>query len=262
MGDMMDIWLPPKPAIIRPAETELRRDWRRPHAKEANFAPGWFPGGALAVAAPPSLTLSAQASAFGTNSIGAAATVACPTVIAGDLIVVYSIVDNGDAVTPTASSPASGFTSARNDSLTNGRAVVWYKIAAGTESGSTLTGMTPLGDPLPTVSAILVATFRGSSAIASVSVGSAAGQATTGNPNAQVVTSSSGVAPLVVICAATGTANLTGFGFSPSADGNVTTTGSISTLQWKIYNSAPADVTVDFGDRGTNYLQSMYFACS
>jgi hypothetical protein len=36
----MDLWLPPKPAIIRPAPADLRR---------ANFLPGWFPG---AVAGP------------------------------------------------------------------------------------------------------------------------------------------------------------------------------------------------------------------
>jgi len=33
---MMDLWLPPKPAIIMPAP------------KQANFLPGWFPGGGIA----------------------------------------------------------------------------------------------------------------------------------------------------------------------------------------------------------------------
>ncbi len=257
---MMDLWLPPKPAIIRPAEADLRRDWRRPHAKEANFAPGWFPAGAMGGVP---LTLAGQASANAQGTSGTAATIACPTVIAGDLIVLYNIVENGDGVTPTAVAP-SGFTTARNDSVNppGGRALCWYKIAAGTESGSTLTGMVSSADPLPTVNAILVATFRGSRPIASVSLQSAAGQATQSNPSAQVVTSGSGVAPLIVIAAATGTANLTGFSFSPSSDGNTTTSGSISTLQWKIYNSSPVDVTVDFGDRGTNYLQTFYLACS
>lgn len=46
----MDFWLPPKPAIIRPASDELRRDWRR--AKRANFLPGWFPGAAFAPRGP------------------------------------------------------------------------------------------------------------------------------------------------------------------------------------------------------------------
>ncbi len=42
----MDLNPPPKPAIIRPAPAELRRDWRRTPAREASFAPGWFPAGA------------------------------------------------------------------------------------------------------------------------------------------------------------------------------------------------------------------------
>lgn len=42
----MDIWLPPKPAIIRPLQQEVRHFG---DAKKANFLPGWFPG---AVAGP------------------------------------------------------------------------------------------------------------------------------------------------------------------------------------------------------------------
>lgn len=76
----MDIWLPPKPAIIRPASADLRRDWKRP--KEASFLPGWFPGGAVAGPAGPSLSVvSAGDSAnnaveytFSSVSFGAAAT--------------------------------------------------------------------------------------------------------------------------------------------------------------------------------------------
>lgn len=44
----MDFWLPPKPAIIRPAPADMRQNWRR-EPKKANFVPGWHPG---AVAGP------------------------------------------------------------------------------------------------------------------------------------------------------------------------------------------------------------------
>ncbi len=40
----MDFWLPPKPAIIRPASNDLSRDWRR-EPKKASFLPGWYPAG-------------------------------------------------------------------------------------------------------------------------------------------------------------------------------------------------------------------------
>src|SRR5882672_2885076 len=43
---MIDLWLPPKPAIIRQAEPELIK---------ANFLPGWFPAGAAVATPPPSL---------------------------------------------------------------------------------------------------------------------------------------------------------------------------------------------------------------
>jgi hypothetical protein len=41
----MDLWLPPKPAIIRPAAQEVRQSGG---PKKANFLPGWFPAGAVA----------------------------------------------------------------------------------------------------------------------------------------------------------------------------------------------------------------------
>src|SRR5262245_21099897 len=40
------LWLPPKPAIIRPADANLKR---------ANFLPAWFPAGAAAAAAFPTI---------------------------------------------------------------------------------------------------------------------------------------------------------------------------------------------------------------
>lgn len=85
---MIELWLPPKPAIIRPASDELRRDWRRPATnessfapKQANFLPGWFPGGAVAGPAGPDLSFLSgnsntanQASyTFSSLSFGAAA---------------------------------------------------------------------------------------------------------------------------------------------------------------------------------------------
>lgn len=52
----MDIWLPPKPAIIRPAPADLRQFG---DPKKANFAPGWFPG-AVAGPAPPDFSHTAS----------------------------------------------------------------------------------------------------------------------------------------------------------------------------------------------------------
>lgn len=75
----MDFWLPPKPAIIRPAPHDLRRDWHK-EPKKANFAPGWFPG-AVAGPFPPDFSHTASAAddsnllayTFTAQAIGAAA---------------------------------------------------------------------------------------------------------------------------------------------------------------------------------------------
>jgi hypothetical protein len=45
----MDIWLPPKPAIIRPAPADLRQFG---DPKKANLLPGWFPGAVAGPSAP------------------------------------------------------------------------------------------------------------------------------------------------------------------------------------------------------------------
>ncbi len=63
----MDFWLPPKPAIIRPAPHDLRRDWHK-EPKKANFAPGWFPG-AVAGPFPPDFSHTASAVDDGNTTV-------------------------------------------------------------------------------------------------------------------------------------------------------------------------------------------------
>lgn len=62
----MDFWLPPKPAIIRPAPDDLQRDWRR-EPKKANFPPGWFPAGAAAAGGPDLSVVSTDTDATNTG---------------------------------------------------------------------------------------------------------------------------------------------------------------------------------------------------
>jgi hypothetical protein len=62
---MMDLWLPPKPAIIRPAAQDVRQFG---DPKKANFLPGWFPGGAVAGPAGPSLSVVANATDGGSGT--------------------------------------------------------------------------------------------------------------------------------------------------------------------------------------------------
>jgi hypothetical protein len=93
----------------------------------------------------------------------------------------------------------------------------------------------------------------------------AAGEVNDGNPSAQTVNASGGLAPLVVFGAYSergsgGGVNPRTFtvGGSAAKDGEVNST-SFCYLAWKIYNSSPADVVVDMDDEGAgNGLQSFY----
>jgi hypothetical protein len=178
------------------------------------------------------------------------------TLAAGDLAV---MVDSGDStsngVPPTTVVP-SGFTSIVNTAnATSHRQICSYKILTGSESGS-LTGMDGVDNDRK---AMVI--FRGSSPIASVTVGSALGQQTTGNPTAQVPAASGGTPPLIVFgaySAANGGTPVDPRSFTPAKDGEVSPNTSCY-LAWKIYNSAPADVTIDMDDEGAmNILQSFY----
>lgn len=183
-----------------------------------------------------------------------AQTITAPAdIIAGDLLVILDRAENvsGDptSVTPT------GFTTINNAVAAFVKQNLSYKIAAGTEGGSSITGM--VGTEY-TRKAMYV--FRGGIPITSVTVGSAAGQIISTDPTAQVVAASAGTPPLIVI----GGYSVYGAGvvdprtFSTTKDGEVTPSTDFY-LAYKVYNSSPADTTIDMDDEGAeNALQSCY----
>lgn len=201
----------------------------------------------------PALTLSQVLSATSTGT-----TIAWPaTLAAGDLAVLVDSADSTlDGVPPSTVVP-SGFTSIVNTANgTSHRQICSYKILTGSESGS-LSGMNGVDNDRK---AMVI--FRGSSPITSVSVGSATGQQTTTNPTAQVPAASGGVAPLIVFGAYFATSAVSPRNFTPAKDGEVNPSTNLY-LAWKIYNSAPADVTIDMDDEGIlNILQSFYLQVS
>jgi hypothetical protein len=110
--------------------------------------------------------------------------------------------------------------------------------------------------------------FRGNVPIAVATPNTWGHEITANNPVAQSVTASGGTPPLVVFggyrsnSAAVDPRTFT-VGGSPAKDGEVASTSNLSYLAWKIYNSSPADVSVDMDDEGgTNMLQSGYIACT
>jgi hypothetical protein len=213
-----------------------------------NFLPGWHPG---FIASARRLSTISQVLSSGSS----AATIAAPSGIqAGDLIVL------ADAATSIGSTPAlvtpSGFTNLTNASDANDRMACWYKLADGTEGGASYTGMSG-GSQTRKVMAV----FRGDIPAISITPADAdSGAFTSGDPASQIITSASGAPPLVVCSAYYGTTgSISPRSFTPAKDGEVNPSGSTALyLAWKIYNAAPADVTVDMGDHGVNCLQSFY----
>jgi hypothetical protein len=220
-----------------------------------SFLPGMFPAGAAASGAAP-LTLTQVLSATSTAS-----TIAVPGgVIPGDLIVLW------DASANASGAPASvvpgGFTNIVENSVggTGGlRCIISAKIAVGTEGGTNLTG---LNGSVNRPKDLYV--FRGSSPLTAFLAVDPASEVTQNNPAAQVVNASGGTPPLIVIAGyyCGQTASVDPRSFSPAKDGEINAT-AYSYLAYKIYNTSPADVTVDQDDEtGSNQLASCYIQCS
>lgn len=191
------------------------------------------------------------------SATSTAETITAPaTVNEGDwLVLVDFVVDSGGS--PSSVVP-SGFTEIATDAASFARMTLSHKLADGTEDSATLTGMT--GD-FGVGKALYQ--FRGDVDITSVNLSTANTQATTGNPSSSNAGggASGGTAPLVVLAAyATfGGTPVNPRDFSPTEDGELVAASGALYLLHKIYNTSPADVTVDMDDEGSeNYLFDVY----
>ena len=103
--------------------------------------------------------------------------------------------------------------------------------------------------------------FRGNNRIKSFAAQDYAEEGAAGNPAAQVCNASLGAVPLIVLGAYGNESNVTTSTFSTTADGTLDTVELIS--KYKIYNSSPADTTIDMDDDGArNMLASCYIEVS
>lgn len=230
-----------------------------------NFLPGWNSG---FIAAAARLTQITQVLSATSNE---SATITAPVGIqAGDLLV---MLDYAGALGPLPTEVIpTGFTSIASITTGTQRFIASYKLADGTEGGTSITGMNP--STLDGNATKIMAVFRGNIPATLITLVDVGSEITTGNPAAQTVTAATGVAPLVVIgaygCGPSGLVNPRTFtvGGSPAKDGelNAFADGAYSDvdawLAWKIYNASPADVVVDMDDESTNALVSAYLQMS
>jgi hypothetical protein len=205
----------------------------------------------------PRLTLAFRSSATSAN---AGANTTAPSDIArGDLIV------HSDFAITTGAMPAtavpSGFTSINESSeaagASQGKAILSYKVADGSEAGATLVGMDGgLGEGK------VVLVFKANLPIRFVATGSVNGQVIDTDTTEQIVTASLGAAPLIVFAHM---ANGSGAAqdprtFTPSPDAEVSAATNLYLL-YKIYNTLGSDTTVNTADEGvSNALQSCYIS--
>jgi hypothetical protein len=188
------------------------------------------------------LTLTKVGEAAGVTSV------TWPSVAAGDLAVCWNYSSSGSSeVVPTGFSKRYG---AASGSI---RCVMSHKLCTGSESG-TLAGMVQGIGPTAPVMALVI--FRGSAEVVLATPSPWNGQVTTGNPSAQLVAAAGQDNPLIVVAGYGATGAINPRLFSTTADGEVSP-DSTCYLLWKIYNTAPADTTVDMDDEGSgNALSS------
>lgn len=198
-----------------------------------------------------SLAIPVASLSFIASTTSTASTVTAPASIdAGDLLVILE--GAGGSVS---GSLASGFTLAREDingpTQTNIR--IGYKIADGSEDSASLGGYSA------SVMRKIVLQFRGDVAISSIAVQDDDGEITTGNPASQTVTSSGGTTPLIVFGHYFSNGTVDPRTFSPTETGEVSSDSDLHYAKYLIYNSSPANVSVDMDDEGgVNALQSLY----
>lgn len=218
-----------------------------------NFLPGWYPSTALGAKLS---VISFFGSSTAAGNAGTTSITAPSSILPGDLMVLSNTSSAGSA----AAVVPSGFTQVNTGIVGGTRMVTSYKIADGTEGGSSLTGMTA-----DTSWQACLYVFRGNVAIKTITAASVNGEATAGDPVTQTVTASGGTPPLVVFGTYRGSTPAAR-SFSPAADGSIANgapfAGTLS-LAYKIYNTSPADVSIDMTDEGiANLMQSFYLACT
>lgn len=116
---MIDLWLPPKPAIIRP------------HIEKASFLPGMFPAGAAAAIASSFPIVQATNSGFTSSSASSYAAPLPASIQAGELLLLF-VATNNTVTHTTPSGWSLGFT----QSSSGARLSCFYKVASGSEGSS------------------------------------------------------------------------------------------------------------------------------
>lgn len=181
----------------------------------------------------------------GSNTSGGSTVTAPSDIRPGDVLALSDRANNSSGI-PSTVTPTGWTTPANaNFSLTDHRSMFSYKLADGSEGGTTITGMNGNAGNNK-----IIAAFRANVPITSISAPAFTGAMTDGNPSAIVLSIAALQTPLLVFgCYGAGTA-VDPRSFTPAADGEITASVFFH-MKYKIYNAAPADTTIDMDDESS-----------
>lgn len=194
-----------------------------------------------------------EAVSYITDAVNNANDLPYPTgIMAGDLLVFAEYAENASG-NPTSAVP-SGFTELWTQAIsTVGTYTCSFGIADGTEEGATIDAM--VGN---SVNRHMLMVFRGNVPLTSATPSVVNKELTSTNPTAQTVLASGGTVPLIVFAWYRASAAIDPRTFTPAADFEINS-ATANWMKCKIYNSAPANVSVDMNDEGTNNLVASCF---
>jgi hypothetical protein len=212
----------------------------------AGFARLGVPSGAAA----PSLTFIASAVA------ATGATIAVPASAAvGDLAVLLDSARNSASVIPTKAIPTDwtevADVTGSGVTTTRGRSNISYKVLEAGEPGANVTGMDD------TAEGKIVLIFRPSAPIVSVTPSTATGEITLGDPAQQSIAMAAAAAPVIGVAQWYGASAVDPRTASPAM--SEVANGTPHFAKYVVYNSAPADHTINMDDDGNlNCLQAVF----
>jgi len=192
---------------------------------------------------------------FVTSATSTTTSIVCPTVQAGDIIVLFNYARSTNSFTPTSVTPT-GFTGIGSGASFNATLAVreqpFYKIATGTESGTTLTGMTGTG-----AQNILLLVYRPNASINQITISTPTAQATDSAPTNQTLSMSSLTGPYIGFAFYSGSNVLTTKGSTIPSTREIDS-GNTAVKTFESTSSAVtfSDSTISQSDYGTNVLES------
>lgn len=186
---------------------------------------------------------------------GNSATITIPaTAQGGDVAILFDINNTGGAGADVVPTGWTGIIGQWNGSNA-WRCRISYKILAPGDEGDSITGLSA------TNSDKIMFVFRGSSPITAVSAEDWALDINENDPSAQTVNAAGQAAPLIVFGMAGVSSGTPAFGTaSPAFDATLMQNDLLA--GYKIYDTAPADHTVDMTDHSTNLLASGFLELS